>query len=58
MYLDSIEIRFNCEECSADREWADIESILSIFKINIRPIDGRKYKYMDIEEHDLIISMY
>jgi hypothetical protein len=52
MYLDDVETRFNREERNADRESDNIESTLSIFKINVSPIGGRKYKHMDIEDRD------
>ena len=51
IYLDDIKTRFNHEGCNPNRKWADIESTLSIFKVNVRPISRKKYKYMDIEEH-------
>ena len=50
MYLDDIEIRFNRTDCNADHEWGDNESMLSIFKQTIRPIDARKYEFMDVNE--------
>ena len=50
MYLDDIKIRFNRTDCNADREWGDNEPILSIFKQMVRPIGGRRYEFMDVNE--------
>ena len=50
MYLDDIEIRFNCTDSNADREWDNNESMLSIFKHMVRTIGGRIYEFMDVNE--------
>ena len=53
MYLDDIEIQFNRKERNTNREWTDTEPTLFVFKANVRPISGRKYKHINIEERDL-----
>ena len=50
MYLDNIEIRFNCTDCNTDHEWSDNKSTLSIFKQTIRSIGARRYEFMDMNE--------
>ena len=50
MYLNDIEIRFNHTDRNADREWGDDEPTLSIFKQMVRPLGGRKYEFMDMNE--------
>ena len=50
MYLNDIEITFNRTNRNIDREWGDNELTLFIFKQMIRPIDGRRYEFMDVHE--------
>ena len=50
MYLDDIEIRFNCTDHNSDRKWGDNEPMLSIFKQMIRSISARRYEFMDVNE--------
>ena len=50
MYLDDIEIRFNCTNRNVDREQGDNEPMLSIFKQTIQSIGGRRYEFMDVNK--------
>ena len=62
MYLDDIEIRFNGTDRNADYKWSDNELILSIFKQMIRPIGGRRYEFIDVNElskiHFYVLNNY
>ena len=50
MYLDDVETRFNRTERNADHEWGDNAPTLSIFKQTVRPIGGKRYEFMDVNE--------
>ena len=62
MYLDDIETRFNHTDHNTDCEWGDNEPTLSIFKQTVRPIDTRRYKFMDVNElskaHFYVLNNY
>ena len=50
IYLDDIKIRFNHTDHNMDHEWGDDEPTLSIFKQTVRPMGGRRYDFMDMNE--------
>ena len=62
MYLDDIEIRFNRTDCNVDCEQSNNKPTLSIFKQMVRPIGGRRYEFMDVNElskaHFYVLNNY
>ena len=50
IYPDDIEIRFNYANCNTGHKWDDDEPTLYIFKQMVRPIGGRRYEFMNVNE--------